>query len=202
VFTAYYDESGTHGGSPITVLGGFIGMVEEWAEFNREWRKILAKNNLPYIHAKELFHRQGPYRNWSEKQINYIWADILYVLQEYKRFQISKIVLHDRDYYDSYISAGLSSRRERLDTKYALCVRCAMHFLPMAHHRLNADGVVNFMLEAGHKNAGDALRVSLELKKNEYYSWAQSIGTFSFGTKSDFPPLQAADLISYWFYKT
>jgi hypothetical protein len=57
-------------------------------------------------------------------------------------------------------------------------------------------------LEAGHRNAGDALRVFNEMKTEKAVSWARSIGSISFGTKAEFPALQAADLISYWFYKT
>jgi hypothetical protein len=202
VFTAFYDESGTHKGSPITVLGGFFGGALDWADFDREWRKVLVKHDLRFVRAKQLFHRQGPYRGWTQKQIDYLWADLLYVLQEHKGFQISKIVLRDEDYYRSYVSDGPYSKYERLDTKYGLCVRVALHFLPMVHHRLKAAGSVNFVVEAGHKNAGDALRIFTELKGSKSYSWAPSIGAISFGTKPDFPALQAADLISYWFYKT
>ena len=77
-----------------------------------------------------------------------------------------------------------------------------MHFLPMVHHRISAEGAVNFVLEAGHKNAGDALRVFAEMKEQKSYLWSRSIGAMSFGTKPDFPALQSADLIAYWFYKT
>jgi hypothetical protein len=201
MFSAYYDESGTHVGSPITVLGGFVGSMDDWAKFDCEWRKILTKYDLRYIRAKQLFHRQGPYRGWTEKKIDHLWTDILYVLQERKELQISKIILRDED-YQSYVSYCPISRRERLDTRYALCVRCAMHFLPMVHHRTRVKGVVNFILEDGHKNAGDALRVFLEMKDRSKYEWARSIGIMTFGTKPEDTPLQAADLISYWFYKT
>ena len=201
MFTAYYDESGTHKGSPITVLGGFFAPALEWADFDREWRKVLVKHDLRFVRAKQLFHRQGPYRKWRDKQFEYLWADLLYVLQEHKGFQISKIVLKDEDYYRSYIGDGPYSKRERLDTRYGLCVRVALNFLPMVHHRLKAPGSVNFVVEAGHKNAGDALRIFNDLKNSRSYSWSQSIGAISFGTKPDFPALQAADLVSYWFYK-
>jgi Protein of unknown function (DUF3800) len=201
LFNAYYDESGTHNGSPITVLGGFLGEAIHWAEFEREWRKVLVKHNLRYVRAKQLFHKQGPYRKWSNKQIEYLWADLLYVLQEHRKFQISKIVLRDEDYYRSYIADGPYSKFERLDTRYAICVRVALHFLPMIHHHVKAGGLVNFFVEAGHKNAGDALRVFNQLKGEKSYPWSRSIGALTFGTKPDFPALQAADLISYWFYK-
>lgn len=202
MFTAYYDESGTHQGSPITVLAGFIGRSLEWADFDREWRKVLVKHDLRFVRAKQLFHRQGPYRGWPQKQLDHLKADLLYVLQEHRSFQVSKIVLRNEDYYRSYVSNGPYSKRERLDTRYALCVRVALHFLPMINQAWRAEGAMNFVIEAGHKNAGDALRVFTDLKGSESYEWSQSIGAISLGTKPDFPALQAADLVSYWFYKT
>jgi Protein of unknown function (DUF3800) len=202
VFTAYYDESGTHKGSPLTVLAGLIGNARDWGYFESEWRKVLLKYDLRYVRAKQLFHRQGPYRKWPKKQIQRLWADLLYVLQEHSGFQISKIVLRDEDYFRSYISDGPYSKTERLDTRYALCVRVALHFLPLINHRWRQEGAMNFVVEAGHKNAGDALRVFSEVKGTSNYEWAHSIGAMSFGAKGDFPALQAADLISYWFYKT
>jgi len=72
----------------------------------------------------------------------------------------------------------------------------------MVHHRVKGPGNINFVLEAGHKNAGDALRVFNEIKNSRALSWAGSLGAIAFGTKPDFPALQAADLIAYWFYKT
>ena len=202
MFTGYYDESGTHAGSPITVLGGLIGNSHDWGYFEQEWRKVLVKHDLRYIRAKQLFHRQGPYRKWGKKQFRHLWADIMYVLQEHAGFQVSKIVLKDEDYYKSYVSDGPYSKRERLDTRYALCVRVALHFLPLINHRWRQEGAMNLVVEAGHKNAGDALRVFSELKNSTSYQWSNAIGAISFGSKVDFPALQAADLISYWFYKT
>jgi hypothetical protein len=202
VFAAYYDESGTHDGSPITVLGGLVGSVDQWAGLEREWRKILKKYDLRFVRAKQLFHRQGPYKKWPRKQLEYLWNDLLYVFQEHPQLQVSKIVLNHEDYYRSYIGEGPISKKERLDTKYALCVRVALNFLPMVHHGVHAPGAINFIAEAGHRNQGDALRVFTELKNQKSYPWSGSIGAISFGTKPDFPALQAADLISYWFYKT
>jgi hypothetical protein len=33
VYTAYLDESGTHDGSPLTVLSGVLARAEQWRDF-------------------------------------------------------------------------------------------------------------------------------------------------------------------------
>jgi hypothetical protein len=160
ILTAYYDESGTHAGSPITILAGFIGSVGDWVEFEREWRKVLRKHGVSHVRAKHLFHRQGQHKNWSEDRVWGLEADLLYVLQEHKNIFATKTMLHE-----------------------------------------NTRGSVNFVLESGHKNAGDALRVFNEIKASKTFSWRDAIGSLTFGTKQDFPALQAADMLAYWFYK-
>lgn len=202
IFTAYYDESGTHQGSPITVLAGFVGDTDGWIEFDREWRKILLKYDLRFIRAKQMFHRQSAFAGWSAKQIGHLAADIMYVLQERRLFHVSKIVLKENDYRRYYVGDGPISKRERLDTRYGLCLRSSLNFHPMLLAKLDRDSSINFVLEAGHRNAGDALRVFNEIKDDRNQPWSRALCSISFGAKTDFPALQAADLVAYWLYKT
>jgi Protein of unknown function (DUF3800) len=193
ILTAHYDESGTHEGSPATVLAGFVGTTNDWVDFEIEWSKVLRKYQLTHVRAKQLFHRQGQFKNWSDEQFAHLWADLLYVLQERKHIFASKSILREDDYKLFYVSDG-PAKKERLDTRYALCFRAFMHFLPAIKSGAIA---VNFVLESGHKNAGDVLRVFDEIKNDKAIPWKDAIGAVSFGTKQDSPALQAADLLAY-----
>ena len=73
-----------------------------------------------------------------------------------------------------------------------------MHFLPAIR---NGALAINFVLEAGHKNAGDALRVFQEIKRDTKLPWRHNIGSLSFGFKQDSPALQAADLLAYYSFR-
>jgi Protein of unknown function (DUF3800) len=201
ILTAYYDESGTHGDSPLTVLAGFVGHANDWVDFEREWRKILKKHNITHVRAKNLFHRQGPHKHWTEKQVYECFVDLLYVIQERRRIFASKTVLSEDDYKRFYVLDGCA-RRERLDTRYALCLRSLLHFYPQSHYCHDGSGIVNFILEAGHRNAGDALRVFNEIKEDKELPWREAVGSLTFGKKEDYPALQASDMLAYWFYKT
>ena len=41
ILTAYFDESGTDGRSPIVAVGGYISTVELWEDFQREWKRLM-----------------------------------------------------------------------------------------------------------------------------------------------------------------
>ena len=122
VFTAYYDESGTHGGSPFTILAGFVGNPERWARLEGEWRKVLRKYGLTHLRAKHLFHRQKQHKGWDDKQIRRLMADVLYVLQERVDqhgdfFFATKTKLNEADYLKSYVENG-PLKGERLGQRF------------------------------------------------------------------------------------
>jgi len=200
ILTVYCDESGTHATSPVTVLAGFLGDANEWVEFEREWAKVLRKHRISHVHAKYLWHRQKEFKGWSETQVSHLWADLWYVIQEHKRIFAAKTALSEEDYKLFYVSDG-PARKERLDSRYGLCFRAFMSFHPAFHRAHFTNGSVNFILEQGHRNAGDALRIFGEIKKQPG-PWRDIVGTLTFGAKRDFPALQAADLLAYCSFQS
>src|SRR6516165_794872 len=141
---AYYDESGSHDGSHLNVLAGFAARPQQWEAFEREWMKILRKHRITHVRAKHLFHRQRQHKGWKDKQITELWADLMYVIQEREMFA-SKTYLFEEDYKLFYVSDG-QARRERLDSRYALCFRSLLHNLPAVYRTFHLDGDINFVL--------------------------------------------------------
>ena len=45
-YNAYFDESGTHDGAPVIVVGGFVATYDRWARIELEWREILASRGI------------------------------------------------------------------------------------------------------------------------------------------------------------
>jgi hypothetical protein len=41
--TAYLDESGTHDGSRLTVMAGWVGYTDRWRDFDRKWNALLLR---------------------------------------------------------------------------------------------------------------------------------------------------------------
>jgi hypothetical protein len=209
VFTGYYDESGTHAGSPFTVLAGFVGRADHWARFEREWTKVLRNHNITHLRAKHLFHHQKQHKGWTERQTSRLLNDVLYVVQELKNQDVcfaSKVLLREEHYLKSYVDTG-PLKRERLDSRYALCLRAFLDFNllwaePLPPGMPMADVPVNFVLESGHRNAGDAVRMFAQYKADKRVRHRHLIGSLSFGEKKQFPALQAADLLAYMFYAT
>jgi hypothetical protein len=68
VFVAYFDDSGSHVGSANVTIGGFVAHVNEWKEFEREWRLLLAEFEIEFVHISEYVARRGPYEKWADSR--------------------------------------------------------------------------------------------------------------------------------------
>jgi hypothetical protein len=60
MIASYFDESGIHGGSPITDFAGYVAQASEWDRFETRWGAFLAKDPvIPYYHAAECLNGEG-----------------------------------------------------------------------------------------------------------------------------------------------
>ncbi len=67
----FLDDSGTHVGSSVMSLGGFIARQDRWAMFEAEWAAALADYGLEWFHITDFENRRGAFKSWSEnKRIN------------------------------------------------------------------------------------------------------------------------------------
>jgi hypothetical protein len=46
MFTAYFDESGTHDSSAAVGVSGYVASDQQWSNFDKEWKAILADEGL------------------------------------------------------------------------------------------------------------------------------------------------------------
>jgi capsid portal protein len=67
---AYFDDSGTHAGSAVVVLGGLIGTDSEWESFDAAWRAQLAvplpdKPRLKKFHLSSCVAAEDEFRHYK-----------------------------------------------------------------------------------------------------------------------------------------
>lgn len=73
MLTAYIDDSGWDGKSPVFVLAGYVSSTEKWSAFSDEWRAVLNlphPTTLPYLKmadAYQLRKRSSVFRGWTEE---------------------------------------------------------------------------------------------------------------------------------------
>jgi Protein of unknown function (DUF3800) len=192
ILSARIDEAGTDGRSPCITMGGFVGSIPGWNAFDHSWRKQLRRANLSYFHASEFWGSKNETRGvpFEEKQVaaRRFWR----THDKRGRLLFGFSMRVDNDDYQYYRQAVPSKLPK--DSQYGLCFRVVLATIVQnAIKYAKTDDVrVNFLLEDGHKNAGDAVRIFAEAKKHGG-ELAPKLGVLAFGEKKKYPGLQAAD---------
>ncbi len=197
ILTAYLDESGTHQGSPIMVMGGWVATADCWNEIDLAWNSILARDGLSHIHATKLVNGNGEFRGWSEDRRLALIDELTEIV--YPAALFGACTALNRDDFRHHYIAGSRPRKIQLDTEYGLSFRLILNFVIQTIERQGFNEKVELyvVLEAGHKNAGDALRLFDVFKKHAPPEWREMVKSVTFARKKDSPGLQAADFLAY-----
>jgi len=198
ILTAYLDESGTHAGSPVTIMAGIMGNARQWQRFQTEIDRLRRKYRFRFFHAKELKSRSGDFQGWPVEKCLALITDLAKLtangLMEGVTFPLNNTA------YEAEYRAGEAPRSARFDSKYGLCFRvCLIHLVVEAMRRANPHKPLSmhFVLESGHKNSGDAERIFYEMAVEIKARGFDLLKTVSFARKEDCDPLLVADFLAH-----
>jgi Protein of unknown function (DUF3800) len=200
-YTAYLDESGTHDGSPLTVMGGVLARAEQWRDFEKKFTALQKRFGFRVWHTKKFKKKAGDFKGWTdEKCSDLYWS--MGAISARGLTDIVALTLDDASFEADYKAGGIP-RRARLDTKYGLCFRyCLVHFVQEVLKRQLRSRVppLHIVLEAGHANFGDAERIFLEEKRLWVYAGNPILRTITKADKDDCGGLMLADFSAHSEY--
>lgn len=203
-FTAYIDESGTHADAPVTVMAGHIAKVGRWQAFDRDWQKMLKREGITHTHAKDIVQGNKEFRGWSTDRREALIQRASKIIR--KHTIVGFVASFSNDDYEKHYVAGERTRKFPLDTKYGLCFRLCLQFLysrlPEIFPEVPIEKIeIYLVLESGHKNAGDALRIFEQFKQIADPVFVRMVKGITFVDKKDSPGVQAADQTAYGAWK-
>src|SRR5579862_3541060 len=73
MYTAYYDESGTHGDSLAVVVAGFVAPDKQWVEFERNWNDTLRQFGISLFHMRDFNHSLREFSKFKQDQKERQW---------------------------------------------------------------------------------------------------------------------------------
>lgn len=194
IFTAYFDESGTHSGSNLSVMAGFVGNSRQWRKFQKRVGKLFGRYGVDVFHSVDLRRTDKDFRGWPVDHKLKFLDEFLHIINETLERGVT-VFIRDDDYrYYRNLSWPKGTRR---DSKYGLLFRgCLSHMIDVVGNIQNVfEPRLHVVLERGHTNAQDAVRI---------YDWAverigpsRALAELSFGSKKDSLPLAAADMFAY-----
>jgi|ERR1700704_116546 hypothetical protein len=76
IFTAYFDESDTHGAAPNAVMVAFLGRALQWQRFEKRLAKLQKRYGFRVFHAKEK-RKTGDFTGWSDEKCMALISDLV-----------------------------------------------------------------------------------------------------------------------------
>jgi hypothetical protein len=195
MLAVYLDASGMTGGD-WAVMGGFVGDVEKWVAFERDWAELLAepryasllpvKNGKRYAHARRM-------RQWRRELREQFYTEANYLLQRTVSFAIAAIV-KPAEYQAVYKSYRLTVK----DSLYGFAFRSALVACCKSNSENHGNQPMTVVLESGDANQGGAKAIFTNTLNDhkEVDGAAQMfpVTTLTVADKEDFGALQVADM--------
>jgi hypothetical protein len=185
MFTAYFDESGTHDSSAAVVVSGYVASNQQWTEFDREWKKALDDEGLSHFHMKDFAHSKKEFSDWKgdETRRKQFLERLISIIRKNTRksFSYAVILKAYRELNSKYCL------EETIGKPYAFCsVLCLM-------------GLEVWKQEHGYR---DPVQTIFEDGAADKKDFKQLLNKDSevfpiFGQKREYTPLQAADLVAW-----
>ena len=188
-FAAYFDDSGTHPESVVSVVAGFIAPVDQWVRFQAEWQECLRAAGLESFRMVDYASQQPPY-DWDDSKRKRVLAQLLTTIKLRTHGAFAVAVL-TKPYYEA--RPHIPSLGDLSAYGFAV-MQCVKHVGRWSARY--ASGPVSYVFDAGVSKGQVETIMSYVLELPDY-----QIPVYSFARPADLSPLQAADVLAYETYK-
>jgi hypothetical protein len=196
ILTAYFDESGTHGDSPLSAMAGFVGDARQWRKFEKRTGKLFARFKVNVFHMVDVRRTHKDFEGWTvDRKIEFL-DEFQHIINECLESGVAAFL--SAEDYRFYCDLEWP-RRARKDSKYCIMFRaCMSQILETVFQTPRwADGKepsLHVVVESGHANAKDIVRLYNFVKERLP---SRALSGLTFADKKDCLPLAAADLFAY-----
>lgn len=190
VLEAYLDDSRTHHGARLSGVAGYLLDPDHCRELNSEWREVLARYGVQFLHMSEFAHFRGEFKNWTEEKRRAFIAPLIEIIGRHTLCGTGGIVERAE-----FMNTAPDSLRTGTGL-YMTCVAGALWGIEQWAERESYTGPIAYVFEDIPKYMGPtttmfaAIASDKGLKRRYRY--------FSFGFRNKYThALQAADFFAY-----
>ena len=190
---AYFDESGSHEGSPILCVAGFIIEADAAREMEARWQTMLDTYRLPFFHMVDCAHGVEPFDILSRDERIAAEKEAISIIRNKITYGIAVTVNPVEFEHTVPKSAELGSA-------YSLCAHMCLTAVRGWATKFNYPGNIAYVFEAGHASQSEANAIMIRIFDLPHLRADHRYVSHTFGDKRVVLPLQAADVIAWqWF---
>ena len=194
---AYIDESGTHKGSSIFCLGGYLFEKDGAAALAQEWQAVLEKKGISFFHMNECCNQQGEFANLSKTECDQMARKMIALTREHSIHGFGVEVVEDD--YDHIMP---NEFKRVFGSAYAFCTAECITMVRRWAQRTGTTGQVSYFFESGADRQGEANRILKEMFSPDrpHKEGGLQYAGHGFYDKRIVSPLQTADILAYRWY--
>lgn len=189
VIQAYFDESGTHDGSPAMCVAGYIYDGKRCADMDVKWRSVLSRYGLPYFHMVDCAHGAKPFDRLSSEERADVEKEIIGLITGHAI--CGQYAVACEPIYDGIMHPlGMGSA-------YTFCCFMALEGVAQWCNRSGFNGSVAYFFESGHKYQAQSNSLMNGIAKSDKMRTKFRYGSHTFADKCNIRPLQSADVLAW-----
>ena len=199
---AYLDPSGTHKGSPVISISGFIADESTWPAFEAEWKAILAKpcwpSKLSRFHMVDCAHCEGEFFDgrWRFAERLALYGELTELIRNSGIRPVSSSVVDCFDQLPPEDVELLQKPENRLGTPLDLVFHMITQQIIKCTRDVGPDETVGVMFDQDDSDREQYFSKFANQYMATYYL-GDAFAAHGFGDSRKLPPLQAADLLAY-----
>ena len=185
----YFDESGSHDGSEVLCVAGYVFESASAVKLTAEWKSMLSEAGLPYFHMCECAPCGGIYAHLNMSQCDALARRAIGLIRQYMTlgYAITIETAH----------AALVPTGGVYKSPYTFaCWQALLNVRDWANG-INYQGDIAYFFEAGHDSQSETNGIFEQLFKHAYLKRAYRSASLSFAQKKDAVLLQCADLYAW-----
>jgi hypothetical protein len=193
-YEMYVDESGTHDGSPVMCVGGYIFSSERAIRLSKAWQRILDKYQLPYFRMSLCAPGKAPpFDKLNDNERIALVKELINVITNNMALGFAVSVSEEE-------FNRLVPEDRRIPGPYAFCLRQCLVFAYSWIEQNNLADKMAFFFEAGHRDQSRANEMMNRMASSPVIKDRYRYVGHAFADKKEMLPLQAADLLAWqWF---
>ena len=112
----YFDESGSHSGSPVLSLGGYLFEKEQCKALDLGWKAVLDRYRLPYFRMSACTHKQFPFDHLTDQECIDAEKAVISLINDHALLGLGMVV-NESDYSTFFDAAA----QQVVGTAYSFC---------------------------------------------------------------------------------
>lgn len=187
---AYFDESGSHDGSPVLCVAGYLIPEERRQEFNAKWIETLESKGLTHFHMVDCAHGNGEFAKLEKSERIEVQTKLIELIKDSSARGIGAMIV-------ASVYKHLMPFHPNMGSAYNYCIWHCLEATRLWIEELGSAVEIDYHFERGHQSDSEADRIMT-------FAFAAPAGRKPFGyashafvDKRAIPGVQAADLLAW-----